>query len=427
VDSEAIRAREFVQAGDVGGAMRHLRVHATGIPIEQIAVVVGEASVQIGFDDLVEASRALVAAPRSPQALFDFGYTCVERGIPYLAIEPLREALRLVPDSMDALDELVAALAHDGRHQEAVTVLEDRDATLRSWPERYLLVDNAILMGDLAKAAANFARLDEPADVEWVPIRDGMGRMLKRAEAIGSVAPLDLQDLRGWHYVLTGGVLLTLSPYGFAEGMTGRWAYTSDAFSSCALGLRRLRLVLDAAGQAPETVSLLPDRSSQILGTAASQLFGLPAIPFSPDRTDTLVVAYDLCDTSGELAADLLARVPGQILFEHATCWTDPPAVSADVTMKLSQLNVAPWGPRMGPLADGTIGRLPPDDRSVADLAAEIVRAADHAEDDEGDGGTPPDPDSALAEFVRTATSRWLIGTRDHVQSSGPVRSSRFT
>jgi hypothetical protein len=43
------------------------------------------------------------------------------------------------------------------------------------------------------------------------------------------VTSLDRQDLRGWHYVLTGGVLGSLSPYGFDVGMTGRWAYVSDS------------------------------------------------------------------------------------------------------------------------------------------------------------------------------------------------------
>jgi len=51
------------------------------------------------------------------------------------------------------------------------------------------------------------------------------------------VTSLDRQDLRGWHYVLTGGILASLSPYGFDDGMTGRWAYLSDSVSRCAAAL----------------------------------------------------------------------------------------------------------------------------------------------------------------------------------------------
>jgi len=39
-----------------------------------------------------------------------------------------------------------------------------------------------------------------------------------------------------WHYVLTGGVLASLSQYGF-DAMTGRWAYLSDSADGCAAAL----------------------------------------------------------------------------------------------------------------------------------------------------------------------------------------------
>jgi len=80
--------------------------------------------------------------------------------------------------------------------------------------------------------------------------------MLARAGIARAVTSLDRQDLRGWHYVLTGGVLGRLSPYGFDAGMTGRWAYVSDSVEDCAAALRRLRLILDAAGTAPESAAL---------------------------------------------------------------------------------------------------------------------------------------------------------------------------
>jgi hypothetical protein len=46
--------------------------------------------------------------------------------------------------------------------------------------------------------------------------------------------------------VLTGGILASLSPYGFDVGMTGRWAYLSDSPERCAAALQRLRGILDA-------------------------------------------------------------------------------------------------------------------------------------------------------------------------------------
>jgi hypothetical protein len=106
--------------------------------------------------------------------------------------------------------------------------------------------------------------------------------MLARADIASAVTPLDHEDLRGWHYVLTGGVLATLSPYGFEEGMTGRRAYLSDTLEGCAVALARLRLTLDAAGAAPESVAPLPDRSSQIRAAR-------PADPLRPPRAQAAV------------------------------------------------------------------------------------------------------------------------------------------
>src|SRR6202035_2631388 len=95
------------------------------------------------------------------------------------------------------------------------------------------------------------------------------------------VSSPDREDLRGWHYVLTGGVLASPSPYGF-DSMTGRWAYVSDSAASCAAALGRLGLILDAASTAPQSVALLPDGSSQILGATAAAMLTLPAADFDP-------------------------------------------------------------------------------------------------------------------------------------------------
>jgi hypothetical protein len=355
--------------------------------------------------------------------LYDFGYACVERGVPHLAIPALREALRQVPDARGIRAELVSALERENRHSEAVEVLAAREDALEDWPERYLLAYNALMAGDLDRAAGTFGRLGEPQD-PWPPARDRLARMLERAEAARAVTPLDGQDLRGWQFALTGGLLTTLSPYGFAEGMTGRYAYVQDSYDLCLQGLHRLRLLLDATGSRPRAVALLPDRGSRILGLAAADLLDLPSEPFAPGRADTLVVAHDLTETDPETTGRLRERAAGQILFEHASCWTDPPAVTADVMTLLHQVAVAPWGERTRITAESTAAQLPADDRPDAQLAAEILRA--DPTPDAGDGETPADPDEAVAAFAAAVRDRWLTGPREPARSTGPVRSSRF-
>jgi hypothetical protein len=66
------------------------------------------------------------------------------------------------------------------------------------------------MAGDQEKEAAGVGRLPEPDDAAWRPAREKVRRMLALAGTVRAATPLDRQDLRGWHYVLTGGVLATL-------------------------------------------------------------------------------------------------------------------------------------------------------------------------------------------------------------------------
>ena len=249
--------------------------------------------------------------------------------------------------------------------------------------------------------------------------------MLDRAALAKPATSLDVQDLRGWHFVVAGGLLGTLSPYGFNDGMNGRYAGLQDTFDYCRYGLRRLQVILDAADHRPRTVSLLPDRSSHILGLAAAQVFDLPAEPFTAERTETVVVAYDLARVSDEIAAQLIERAPGQVVYEHATCWTEPPAVAADVSTLLGQIVTPPWGGQLRSTADGArLERADPDDRPAADVAADIAVAP--GTQDQGDDDAPPDSDETLATFASSVRGQWLLAPRWRLLGAGPVRSSRF-
>ncbi|CAL9639124.1 hypothetical protein [Streptomyces sp. enrichment culture] len=424
---ELVTAWERLDAGDVPGALRLLR-QADAAPLGEVALVVGRAAATAGFDDLRTAASALSAHPDRPQALYDYGYACVERGVSHLAIPALREALRLT-GSVAVLRELVSAYEEEGRHRDAADALLAHEAVLADWPDRYLLVYNALLAGDLEQARHRHALLPGPDEDLWHGAHDRLNRMLRRAACALEAAALDGTDLRGWQFVMGGTVLGTLSPYGFDAGMTGRFAWLHDTHGQCLAGLVRLRAVLDAAGVRARSVSLLPDRDSRILGLAAAEVLGLPAEPFEAGRQDTVVVAYDLGATAGDprgaaALEQLRERVPGQVLHEHAGCWTDPPPVAADSVTLLHQSAVAPWAGGLRQGADGGVEQGDADPRPAEEIAASVV-AAD-PEPDEGDGRTPADPVEGVAAFVTAVRDAWLRGDRDAVRSTGPVGSSRF-
>ncbi len=437
VAEELEQAEGLLASGDVPGLLRHLRVHGDALPLGEVARLVAGAAQLAGFDDLAQAAAAVAGAGDGPgtqaaRVLYDFGYACIERGIGYLAVRPLARALELAPGAAPVLSELIAALEHDGQHARAVAVLEEHEPVM-GWLNRFQYVYNALMAGDLDKAAEGFGRLPEPGDAAWRPACEKVRRMLARAGIAGAVTSLDRQDLRGWHYVLTGGVLASLSPYGF-DVMTGRWAYISDSVAGCAVALRRLTLILEAAGAGPRAAALLPDRSSRILGAAAAAMLGLPATDFDPGKpaAHSLVVAYDLTKTGPGAVAALRERTPGQILFERATCWTGPPRVTADVSGLLGQTIIPPWAAQIRLLDDGTVGQGPADDRPIEAVAADIIHAVPLQ--DEGDGNTPPDPDDRLRRFAEAVTAAgtrerdgcWLGGIREYIPHAGPVPSSRF-
>lgn len=390
-----------------------------------LAQLVARVGAAVQLDDLAHAATALAQRPERPENLYGFGYACIEHGLAFAAVPALREGLRLAPGSRDMLTELVSALEREGRHVEAVDVLASRPGTLPDWPERYLLAYNALMMGDLDRAGRQYEQLAPPDDERWLPAQDRLGRALARGAVARGASPLDLRDLRGWHFVVSGGVLCMLSPYAFDSGMTGRWAYVAVTPSSCRAGLLRLRLMLTGRAAQPTALSSLPDRDSQILGAAAARILDLPVVPFQVDRPDTVVVAYDLTSAAEDLQVQLRERARGQVLYEHATRWTDPPAVAADVCGLLAQVAVAPWHerPRLG--ADMQPSTAPADERAVEVVAEEIADAGPDV--DTGDGETPPDPDSALAAFATAVADQWMTGgTREAPKDTGPVRSSRF-
>ncbi|MFD9307232.1 hypothetical protein ACFWCB_31950 [Streptomyces sp. NPDC060048] len=397
--------RKLLKSGDLPGAVRSLRPRAETLPLPELALAVRALADAAGFKELAGAARAAAKRPDDPQALYDLGYGCVEHGLAFLAVAPLRAALARVPDSRTLLAELASALEDEERHAEAAALLAARGERLPAWPETYLLAHHTLLAGDLPAARAVAARLPEPEDDTWKWAHARQRRMLARAELAATAGPLDSTDLRGWQFALTGTLLATLSPYGYDAGMTGRYAYFGDSYATCRRGLARLAIALDATGRRPARVSLLPGRDDRILGLAAATVLALPAVPYEPGRPDTLVVSYDL----GGADPSLGERADGQILYEHATRWTDPPPVSADFSVLQAQFAVRPWE----------------DDTRPEEEIAREVAAADPAPDG-GDGATPPDPDGAFRAYAAALAPLWLTGPRDRIGSSGPVPSSRF-
>jgi len=354
-----------------------------------------------------------------PASLYNLGYELVEQGFHGIAATVLARADRLAPGEESVITEFVAALERAGRHQEACAVLR-RDAELleSSLFCSYLLAFNAMMTGDLDEPRARLPVLRRIATPDQAWAAERIGAFLARADAVRAVSPLDAGDLRGWHFVLGGSLLLHLSPYGMDAGMAGRYAFLQDSEATCVEGIRRVEAVLNAWGAAPPRIFELPDRNSAILAHAASALLKRPLAPW-PSDDPGLIVAYDL-SSLGELDS-LREHRPSQILWSHALCWTRDHPVTPDLVTLMHQHNASPWEPRL--VLDSTTKKMTKSE-AVKGTSAELGArtAATPAESLED---LPHLLDLARAVKPQAAAFR-TMGLRERHFESSPVKSSRF-
>lgn len=376
------------------------------------------------FASAEQVDTARAAARHDPEALYNLGSSLLGENLGDIALIAFLRVNDLVPREAVVIGGIAQALENLGQSRQACD-------TLRGVPElldvdfflRYLLAFNGIMAGDLADALQSMEMLGEPSDPDETAMAARVGDMLARANAIRDICALDGKDLRGWHYVLTGGILTHLSPYGFDDGMNGRYAFTQDSHARCKEGLLRLKAVLDAWGNTPDRIISAGDRGSSILAAAAAELFDLPLEPFGDPRRAGLIVAYDPMEVPDEFYGPLSECMPGQMLYCHAARWTEPAPYTPDIVTLLYQTNMAPWGERMqiDPESHGS-ETVPPDTRPAEEVAADIL------------GATPDDEDMAdIGDLARIAAAMkdksaafQSSGERSPIWYQGPVKSSRF-
>lgn len=433
------RARELIEGGDAREAFRFIRPLLTyrGEKVEfddghwrQDLEILARIVDVFEMADLSEALRAAGLRRDDPQALYDAGYALIEHGLHDIGATVLARANRIKPGSLSVIAELAAALENQSRYEEC-------RALLAQWPQlleeafvlRYLLAFNTLLTGDVAGSRGLLEQLRPGDETSEVFMAEQLRGMVSRAEAVRPVTSLDDRDLRGWHFVLNGGFLLHISPYGLDEGMNGRYAYVQDSEDVCREGIEGVAEVLRVAGLKVGQVYSLAGRADAILAHAAARFLEAPVRPWQGGKTDPgLIVCYDLADLDDSILESFAEHRRGQILWAHAMSWTEPPTLAPDLVTFLYQFNSSPWGRRV--IVDRDSGKAEEDlprAGTVDQLAGEVL--------DE-----PPDQDSArfmpgLTSLVRASLrvpppdGAGLFrseGGRRRQWKDSPVLSNRF-
>lgn len=429
-DDDAGTIAELLAAGDAQAAFARLRT-AIGWPrgkalaaadVPRAAALLAEVASQRGAAPLAELAIGVVRDPDSPDRLYELGYALIDAGAPTIAATMLWRCLALVGDSEEVLCELVSALEAALAYGDARALLEERAALRqRSFLCRYLYAFNAAMTGQLAITRATLPTL-APDSSDTSALHATIAGIVERADRLAGVCPLDARDLRGWHYVLTGGLLVHQSPHGFDEPMHGRYAWLADSLPRLAHGIDRLVALVRGLGL--PCVYHPEGRSHAIVAHAVAARLALPVVPWPVVGVPApgLVVLYDLAELAPSDVARLAQRRPEQIVFAHASPWTRDSPIAPDVTTLLYQTLVPPWGAStiVDP-ATGAAERAPADARSVEDIVADVLDsppldAAERAAD-------------APAEWAALVERVWppAPGARARLWAGGPVPSSRFT
>jgi hypothetical protein len=354
-----------------------------------------------GAQELAEIADAAVRDPDSPDQLYELGYALIDAGAPGIAATMLWHCLALVGDSEEVVCELVSALESALAYPDAYAILEEHAALrARSFLCRYLHAFNAAMAGRLDVARRTLAEL-APDSSEEQRMTAVIAAMIARADRVADVTPLDARDLRGWQYVLTGTLVIHRSPYGFDEGMTGRYAWLQDGLPRIASGLDRVAQLVDGVPcvYAPE------GRGHALVAEAIARRLGIEVAPWPAVGVPApgLIALYDLADLEPPDLARIAERRPGQVLFAHASPWTHDSPVAPDLTTLLYQSLVPPW-------QDLT-------DEALIDalVAGPRLDAEDLAADE------PSRWDALVARAWPPAP-----GARSRLWAGGPVPSNRF-
>ena len=281
-DDQALhRFRSAIAAADTVEALRLLRAQL-GHP--RRPDVDGPTATTMAHE-LAVAAREYPpgTAPRwdDPGGLLDLGRALLRTGPPEVAATVLLRAHELDGDDHEIALSAASALLTVGDAARARDVVE-RARLHRAGDvvASYLAAFAAIATADLDEARAMLDSAPPPANAAERGLLDRVVGMHARADRLTRAGRLGSTDLRGWHYVLTAGVLLQRSPHGV--DMNGRYGYLTDTAARTRLAIDALRVVLDRLHLT------VPQSSRSVTRTAASSprpLHGCSRFPLSPPGT----------------------------------------------------------------------------------------------------------------------------------------------
>jgi hypothetical protein len=331
----------------------------------------------LGLEEGQVADVALAArGVGAPDPLYRAGWMLCEIGAHDLAVAPLARAHFLRPGNVEIVGELALALEAVGAARDAVRLYQEHVELLGDAPVlRYHYGFCAAFAGRIDLTRQMAATL--PAETD--PFREVRARLdgyVARHEAVARQLPLDDGDVRGWHAVLSGGVLLVRSP-DEQEGMNGRFGISWEQPAQVARVLDRLALVLRLADVVPTAVVTGAERDDRVLARAVAERLALPVVdPSRPAPGERPLVVHFRWADGGSAAAT------GELGFAYWLPFHARHERAPAIVGLLAQRVAPPWGERMrlvgfdpgNPAQRGEVVTEPPDLRAPEVIGAELAR-----------------------------------------------------
>lgn len=324
-----------------------------------------------------EILESLAEDPEEPNRLYLAGFHLITMGRPDVAKSFLEACLRKVGSHPDVLYELGFCHFRDGNYTRAVNLLKKAVPNLT--PERavgaeLLLIENLLYAGSIEEGL----NLLERAGEEYRSWGRGdsvqaLELMYARYRKIDSPQPW---DLRTWHYVRHGSLLLSQSKRGKPSGIF-------DALSMNYLAVAGMLRILKSIVEGLEirlNHLLHLDRSSRILALALGRLLDKPVLAWK-DRSDAdaMLVIPDM--TALETAAELpIDREVCTTIFCFQVFPLQQYALLPEIVGLLANRFRFPWEERVEIInrekGSPQARNVPADPRDPEAIATEIVEAA---------------------------------------------------
>lgn len=390
-----------------------------------------ELSVSLGEEKLSQRISEVIDDSHDVESLYNLGYELYEHRLYSIGATVLTKANIIDPNNEKIITELVVTFECLMMYEEAIKVLS-RSRTVLETSEfcQYLLTFNEIMTGNFSSASKTISSLKYSNDKEIAFMARTLEGMFDRYNVLKTSRGLDENDLRGWHMVLNGTLLLHLSPFGLKE-MKGRYALVSDTYSKCLEGIKRIERIIEEFKLDIPCIFYLPYRSSKILALALSKVLNIPLKEWDEENflDPGIVVIYSIEEiTLNKYLAQLNEYRSNQILWLHSSSWTSPFRWAPDISTFLYQYNSAPWGERISYDSKEKKAITTTPDSSPEE---EIVKKIFEAEKD-------PDYLDDLDDILSMLEPLKLIdgeskpgiflnsGTRIPQRTGSPVKSNRF-